>query len=109
VWLKRKPVREPNYLECSLLMLLVPLLSPQGWDYVLILATPAIVCLVDRWRDMSPAWRTVTIVALALTSFSIFDLVGRTMYWRLMNWSAVSIGAVALAASLARLRWRGLA
>jgi hypothetical protein len=109
VWFKRKHVREPNYLEISLLMLLVPLLSPQGWDYVLILATPAIVLLVDRWRDMPAAWRTVTMAALALTSFSIFDLVGRAMYWRLMNLSVISVGAIALAASLARLRWRGLA
>ncbi len=47
IWLRRRGVREPNYLEMSLLMLLIPLLSPQGWDYVLILGAPAIVLLVD--------------------------------------------------------------
>ena len=47
----------PEYLECALLMLLIPLVSPQGWDYVLLLATPAVVCLVDRWREFPTIWR----------------------------------------------------
>jgi hypothetical protein len=49
-WRRRRAVAAPEYLETALLMLLIPLLSPQGWDYVLLLATPAVVCLVDRWR-----------------------------------------------------------
>ena len=54
---RRQHVPEPNYLEGAYFFVLVPLLSPQGWDYVLLLALPAYMCLVDRWRDMSPAWR----------------------------------------------------
>ena len=42
--------------KSSFLLLLVPLLSPQGWDYVLLLGTPAFVCLVDRFR-LEPACR----------------------------------------------------
>ena len=52
-WRRRRAVSAPEYLECALLMLLVPLISPQGWDYVLLLATPAVVCLVDRWRELT--------------------------------------------------------
>ena len=40
VWLKRLRVSSPDYLEFALLMILIPLLSPQGWDYLLLLATP---------------------------------------------------------------------
>ena len=58
-------------------MLLVPLLSPQGWDYVLLLATPAVVCLMDRWPRCHDGWRVVTGAALALMSLTIFDLMGR--------------------------------
>ena len=36
----RARVSDPDYLELALLMLLVPLLSPQSWDYVLLLARP---------------------------------------------------------------------
>ena len=42
---------EPNYLEGAYFFVLVPLLSPQGWDYVLLLGLPAYMCLVDRWGD----------------------------------------------------------
>jgi len=38
-------------------MLLIPLVSPQGWDYVLLLATPAVVCLVDRWGELTKWWQ----------------------------------------------------
>ena len=57
VWRRRQAVPAPDYLESALLMLLIPLLSPQGWDYVLLLATPAVVCLVDRWREFTRLWQ----------------------------------------------------
>jgi hypothetical protein len=90
-------------------MLLVPLLSPQGWDYVLLLATPAIVCLVDRVAEMSRTWRIVTWSAIAVMSFTIFDLLGRTLYTRLMALSVVSVAVCVLVVSLSYLRWRELA
>ena len=73
----RRRVREPLFLEFGLLMILVPLLSPQGWDYVLLVATPAFVCLVDRWRDVAWPWRLATVAGFALVSFTVFDIVGR--------------------------------
>ena len=36
-WRRRRAVAAPEYLECALLMLLIPLVSPQGWDYLLLL------------------------------------------------------------------------
>jgi hypothetical protein len=106
---RRKGVYDPSYLEFGLLMLLVPLLSPQGWDYVLLLATPAVVCLVDRVAEMSRAWRVVTWSAIAVMSFTIFDLLGRTLYTRLMALSVVTVAVCVLAVSLGYLRWRELA
>jgi len=106
---RRGQLSDPGYLEFGLLMLLVPLLSPQGWDYVLLLATPAILCLVDRLPEMSRPWRVATIAALALMSFTIFDLLGRTLYTKLMAISIVSVAACVLAAALGYLRWRELA
>src|SRR5262249_57017253 len=46
VWVKRAAGNIPDYLEFALLMVAVPLLSPQGWDYVLRLAPPAGPCLL---------------------------------------------------------------
>ena len=108
VW-RRARVRVPAYLEFGLLMLLVPLISPQGWDYVLLVATPAVVCLVDRFAEMTPPWRAVTAVAAVLMSFTIFDLLGRALYTRLMAVNVVSVAALALFVALAHLRARALA
>ena len=106
---KRQPVAEPNYLEGAYFFTLVPLLSPQGWDYVLVLALPAYMILVDRWRDLSPAWRTAALMGFFLTSFTIFDFLRRPLYTLLMHLAAVSVGAVLVAACVVHLRWRAVA
>jgi hypothetical protein len=108
-WRRRRTVPAPDYLECALLMLLIPLISPQGWDYVLLLATPAVVCLVDRWRELSRPWQGTLGLALALMSFTMFDLMGRALYGRFMALAIVSVCALTLAAGLVHIRWRRLA
>ena len=90
-------------------MFIVALLSPQGWDYVLVIGLPAYVCLVDRWNELSPPWKAVTATGMLLTGFTIFDLLRRPLYTVLMQWSVVSVGAVLIAAALIRLRWRAIA
>jgi hypothetical protein len=109
VWAGRRRVDSPDYLEFALLMLLIPLLSPQGWDYVLLLATPAIVVLVDRFAELPRSWRIVAGTALALMSLTIFDVMGRVLYARFMALSLVTVAAIAIAAALAHLRARALA
>lgn len=109
VWRRRRTLAEPEYLEWALLMLLIPLISPQGWDYVLLLGTPAVVCLVDRWRLVALEWKIFFGAALALLGLTIFDLMGRARYDRFMAWSLISVAAVAVAGALAHLRWRRLA
>jgi hypothetical protein len=58
---------------------------------------------------LSVAWRGFAVIGIFLTSFTIFDLLGRTIYIRLVELSAVSVGAVLIAACLVCLRWRELA
>jgi hypothetical protein len=107
-WVRRRTVDNPDYLEFALLMLVVPLLSPQGWDYVLLLATPAVVCLLDRWSDVSRAWRATIGVSLALMGLTLFDVMGRALYGRFMALSIVTVAAIATAAALVHLRWKAL-
>ena len=109
VWRRRQRASAPEYLECALLMLLIPLISPQGWDYVLLLATPAVVCLVDRWRELTAGWQWALGVALALMGLTIFDVMGRMLYGRFMALSIVTVCALAVVMGLVHLRWRQLA
>jgi hypothetical protein len=109
VWLRRLRVSSPDYLEFALLMMLIPLLSPQGWDYVLLLATPAVVCLMDRWPETGIGWRAACGLALVLMSFTLFDLMGRSLYADFMAHSIVTVAAVGVAVAAAQLRWKQLA
>jgi hypothetical protein len=108
VWVRRHSVDSPDYLEFALLMLLIPLLSPQGWDYVLLLGTPAVICLVDRWSDVTQQWRITTALSLGLMGLTIFDLMGRVLYTQFMALSIVSVAAMGTAVALTHLRWRAL-
>ncbi len=109
VWWRRRDVRHPEFLELGLLMTLVPLLSPQGWDYVLLLATPGLVCLLDRFLDLSTPWRAVAAAGFMLTSLMIFDIYRRTLYVALTEGGAMTVGGLLLAISLTHLRARSLA
>jgi hypothetical protein len=109
VMARRRTVREPAFLEFALLLLLIPLLSPQGWDYVLLVGTPAVILLVDRWRETGRLWRTVTAFGLISIAFTIFDVLGSQLYLWTMRISLLTICATLLVVSMAHLRWRRLA
>ncbi len=109
IWMRRRTVPRPDLPEVAYLLLLIPLISPQGWDYVLIVATPAYVLLLDRFRDRSMTWRLVTAAGFFITSLTVYDIVGRTLYFSLHAMACVTIGALILAGSLIRLRQTAVA
>jgi hypothetical protein len=102
-------VTDPAYLEVGFLLMLVPLLSPQGWDYVLLLGAPAMVVLMDRWTDMSWPWRLLTVAGFLMANFTTFDTVGQHNYLLVTTYAVVSIGAIAMLASAVHVRLRGWA
>jgi hypothetical protein len=109
VFLRRRTVSFPEGLEGSLLLLLIPLLSPQGWDYVLLMATPAVIYLAN-YQDLLPApWRALTVVAALTIGLSLFDIMGRAAYAAFMGAAVISICALVLVAALATLRLRAVA
>lgn len=106
VFLRRRSIPFPEGLEGSLLLLLIPLLSPQGWDYVLLIATPAIIYLAN-YQDLLPArWRVLTIVAALTIGLSLFNLMGRAAYGVFMGAAVISVCALALVGALLTLRFR---
>ena len=80
VFFWRRGVPFPEGVEGALLLTLMPLLSPQGWDYVFLIATPAIVYLVNYLDLLPRPMRVITIVAVATIAFVVFDLLGRKAY-----------------------------
>jgi hypothetical protein len=109
VFLKRRQIDRPEGLEAALLLTMIPLLSPQGWDYVFLIATPAVVYLVNYDRDLPAALRVAAWIALAIVAFTLFDVMGRRLYGRFMAWSAVSVCYLVVIGGLATLRGRRVA
>ncbi len=109
VFLYRRGVRFPEGVEGSVLLTLMPLLSPQGWDYVFLIATPAIIFLANYLDLLPRPMRMLTIVAVATIAFSLFDIMGRAAYNVFMQLSIISLCFFVVVAALATLRLRKIA
>jgi hypothetical protein len=96
----------PDTLEGSLLLLLIPLLSPQGWDYVFLIATPAVMLLINDTSVLPRGMRFAAIAAMAVTALSIYDLVGRDAYATFMQLSIVTVCMLVEVAALVVLRFK---
>ena len=106
VFLRRAGVKRPDVLEGALLLTLIPLLSPQGWDYVFLVATPAVMLLVNYTDRLPMTLRVVTIAALATIGLSLFDVMGRERYATFMAWSGITLCFFVVIAALVVLRIR---
>ena len=105
----RSGIPRPEALEGSLLLLLIPLLSPQGWDYVFLLGTPAVMLLVNDLPSLPRGLRAITIAAIAIVAFSIYDIMGRNAYSLFMQMSVITVCAIVEVAALIALRLRRVA
>ena len=109
VFLKRERVAHPDMLEAGILLALTPLVSPQGWDYVLILGTTLVVCVVNGYGRLPRGWRITTMAAIPLVGLSLYDLLGRRLIYLLLDWSLITVGMVLLLAAAVTLRLRRVA
>jgi hypothetical protein len=93
-------------LEGSLLLTLIPMLSPQGWDYVFLVSTPAVMLLVNDDDRLPLPLRVAAWLAIATIGLSLYDLMGRQRYAAFMSWSIITLCYVVVVAALVTLRLR---
>jgi alpha-1,2-mannosyltransferase len=105
----RRGIRVPEPLEASLLLMLIPLLSPQGWDYVFLISTPAVMLLINELPALPRNLRIATIAAIAVAALSIYDVMGQEAYAMFMALSAITICFLIEIAALITLRFRRVA
>lgn len=108
-YVRRQAVLEPDYLEVALVMLAIPLLSSSASMWLVLLATPAVVCLLDRWGDMPARWRVVGGVSVGVMSLAAIDLFGSDTPAALARSAVVTVAASVLLVVVAGLRRKGLA
>jgi hypothetical protein len=104
VFTNRRVVGAPAYLEFALLLLVIPLLTPQGWDYMLLLGTPAIAVVLDRWHLLAAPLRLAVAAALVVIALPMREVLGLSATVTIMMTGVVTLAAVVLAAALVRLR-----
>jgi alpha-1,2-mannosyltransferase len=99
----------PEGLEGAMLLTCIPLLSPQGWDYVFLVSTPAVLFLLNYDDRLPRGLRLAVYVALALIGLTLFDVMGRAAYTRFMQWSVITVCYGVVVSALAVLRLRAAA
>ena len=102
-------VESPDYFDAAVILFAIPLLSPQGWDYVLLVSTPAVMLLLDRLDLLDRPTQWLLIGCLALIGLTFWDVLGREPYRALMMSRVLTVCALFELAAVLRLRGRSAA
>jgi len=105
--LRKAKTPEPGVLDGFLLLSLIPLISPLGWDYTLLSSAPAVMLVLSHFDKYSSFWKAILCLNFAVIALSLFDLMGREPYARFMSWSVITVNFLVLIGFLAYLRVRG--
>jgi len=97
------------FAEAGLLLMLIPLVSPLGWDYTFLAAFPAAALVVAHFRAFPPAFRILLAANFAVIGLSLYDLLGLEAYAAFMNASVLTLNFLVLGAALVALRFSGKA
>jgi hypothetical protein len=106
VVVRGREVHRSPVLEVALLLVLIPLVSPLGWDYQLLTSVLAVTLLAHHRSRFTKAFRWVLLLNLFVAGFSIYDVMGRAAYGAFMGWSVLTVCFLLVAVSLGSLRWR---
>lgn len=105
----RDGVERPTPLEGALLLTLIPLVSPLGWDYTLLMSILAITILVKNYSQYSRPAQLLLVANFCVISLSIYDLVGARYYGVFMEWSILTVAFLIVVGYLVSLRFQRLA
>ncbi len=91
--------------DFALLLLLIPLVSPLGWDYTFLSSILALAVIIAHWRELSRVGRMLLAIDFAVIALSLYDILGRRLYASFMVWSVLTVCFLGLIPALAYLRW----
>lgn len=104
--LKGKEIPRASVLECSVLLILIPLVSPLGWDYTLLISVLGIMIIINNFFRYTKLWRGVLVVNFCIVSLAMYDIMGRELYATFMSRSVITINFLVIIGYLAFLRLR---
>ncbi len=77
--------------ECAILLILIPLITPQGWDNIFFSSTLGLIYLLSIRNSLQPILRSVLYIDLVIIAFTIYDILGRSLYSLFMHSSALTV------------------
>lgn len=99
----------PTALECSVLLLCIPLVSPLGWDYTFLMSLFGLTIILKHFSRFALFWRSLLVLDICLISLSFFDIMGRKAYTVFMSQSVLTVCFLILLGYLSSLRIRRIA
>ena len=91
-------------LEGALILTLIPLVSPLGWDYTFLMSLLAVVLVVNHFQAFPWPTRALLAANFTLIALAIYDVMGRQAYATYMQWSVTTLNFIGVIAALAYLR-----
>ncbi len=82
---------QATFLEGAALLLCIPLVSPLGWDYTLIMGLPILMLVLAHFSYFSRFWRIVLGLNLMVVSISFYDVLGSRIYAAFMSWPVTTV------------------
>lgn len=101
---KGNNIPRAEVLDSSILLICIPLVSPLGWDYTLLMSVLGVTILVYNMRNFSKFWKIVLLFNFFIIAFSIYDVMGRELYGKFMTWSIPTLSFLLIIGFLASLR-----
>jgi hypothetical protein len=103
----RRP--DSSILDGALILTLIPLISPLGWDYNFMLALLAVAIIVNSRLAFPTPIRWLLGANFAMIALALYDTMGRAAYGAFMRWSVTTINFGVVILALAYLRVRKVA
>jgi hypothetical protein len=93
-------------LDGAVILTLIPLVSPLGWDYNFMLALLAVTIIVNSRLAFATPIRWLLAANFAIVALALYDTMGRVAYGAFMRWSVTTINFGVVILALAYLRFR---
>jgi Glycosyltransferase family 87 len=98
--------RDAFVLEGALILTLIPLISPLGWDYTFLMSLLGVALIVNDRRTFARPVQWLLAANFAIVALALYDTMGRTIYGAFMRWSVTTINFVLVILAIAYLRVR---
>jgi len=104
IFFKGLKIPKSSLLDSSILLILIPLVSPLGWDYTLISSALGVMIILHNFFKYSKLWRSLLVINFFIIFFSLYDILGKKLYSSFMSWSIITINFLILVGYLSYLR-----